>query len=314
MGGARNARHRGGAGAHGAPSERLRLVPCVYRRVPHRRARRSGHPRRDAVPLVLVAGARADPGRVPGGNRRAGLRVRHLPGRLSVEPWRREPQERARRGHGRTCRPRRVARRRGLLVRASLRAAQRPEMAAAQRARRRRQRGGRARARRSAAARRGRRPDARRARTLGARTDEHPRMTRLRRERWIAIVRLVAVPFAVFQVAVTVGVPDGYQTAGWVTTAVFAAGAIVLFPVSRRNLSDRGAFALAVTGQIFETAVVSAYVIAYSLERGTLTPEVLFFPLIAGCVRFGVPGGAITAAASAPVMVVFELLHSRHFD
>src|SRR5262249_23091284 len=57
-----------------------------------------------------------------------------------------------------------------------------------------------------------------------------------------------------------------------------------------------------------------AYVIAYSFERGTLVPEILFFPLIAGCVRFALVGGLLTAAASAPVMVVFEKLHSDHFD
>ena len=53
-------------------------------------ARRAGHARRDALPLVLVAGAGADPRRVPRGDGRAGLRLRHLPGRLPVEPRRRE--------------------------------------------------------------------------------------------------------------------------------------------------------------------------------------------------------------------------------
>ena len=38
-------------------------------------------------------------------------------------------------------------------------------------------------------------------------------------ERSIAIVRLFAVPFAILQVAATTGVPEGWQTAGWITTA-----------------------------------------------------------------------------------------------
>ena len=38
---------------------------ALHRRVPDRRARRAGHARRDAVPLVLDAGARAIPERVP---------------------------------------------------------------------------------------------------------------------------------------------------------------------------------------------------------------------------------------------------------
>ena len=60
-----------------------------------------------------------------------------------------------------------------------------------------------------------------------------------------------------------------------------AVGAFAFATVVRPELSDRAAFAVSVTGQVFDTAVVSAYVIAYSLERGTLTPETLFFPLIA---------------------------------
>jgi signal transduction histidine kinase len=55
-------------------------------------------------------------------------------------------------------------------------------------------------------------------------------------------------------------------------------------------------------------------VISYSLERATLTPEALFIPLIEACVRLAVVGGFIVALASAPVMVAFERLHSRHFD
>jgi len=133
-------------------------------------------------------------------------------------------------------------------------------------------------------------------------------------ERSIAAIRLLAVPFAIFQVGVTVGVPSGWQTAGWITTAMFAAGAFAFGLVVRRELSNRAAFTVSVMGQLFDTAIVSAYVIAYSLERGTLTPETLFFPLIAGCVRFATLGGLLVAAASAPVMVVFEHLHAQHFN
>jgi len=133
-------------------------------------------------------------------------------------------------------------------------------------------------------------------------------------ERSIAAVRLLAVPFAIFQVAVTVGVPEGWETTGWVITAVLAVGAVAFGFVVRRTLSDRAALAVSLTGQLFDTAIVSAYVVAYSLERGTLTPETLFFPLIAGGIRFATLGGLVVAAASAPVMVVFEHLHSHHFN
>jgi signal transduction histidine kinase len=138
--------------------------------------------------------------------------------------------------------------------------------------------------------------------------------TRQSVERSIAVIRLLAVPFAALQVAATVGVPHGWQTAGWIITAVLAVGATAFGLAVRRPRSERGTFALSVAGQLFDVAIVSSYVVAYSLERGTLTPETLFFPLIAGCVRFGVVGGMVTAAAAAPVMVAFERLHSHHFN
>jgi signal transduction histidine kinase len=138
--------------------------------------------------------------------------------------------------------------------------------------------------------------------------------TRLGLERSITVIRLIAVPFAIAQVALTVGVPHGWQVAGWVITVVLVVGAVVFALIVRRDLSERQAFAVSVAGQVFDVAIVSAYVIAYSLERGTLTPEALFLPLIGGSVRFGIVGGLITAAASAPVMVAFELLHSHHYD
>ena len=77
-----------------AARARLRRVPPLHRRVPHRRARRARHARRHALPLVLDAGGRADPGGLPRAARRHGLRLRHLPGRLPVEPGDREAPRR----------------------------------------------------------------------------------------------------------------------------------------------------------------------------------------------------------------------------
>ena len=58
VGRARHARHRRRARADAAARRRLRLVPALHRRLPDRRARRARHARRDAVPLLLDAGAR----------------------------------------------------------------------------------------------------------------------------------------------------------------------------------------------------------------------------------------------------------------
>jgi signal transduction histidine kinase len=129
-------------------------------------------------------------------------------------------------------------------------------------------------------------------------------------ERWIAVVRLIAVPFAVFQVAVSTGYPSGYERLAWITTAVLAAGAAVFYPLTRRELGDRATFWVSVAAQVFDTAVVSAYVLVYSFERGTPTPQVIYVTLIEACVRFRMVGGIVTAVASAPVLAVFEDLRS----
>ena len=64
------------------------------------------HARFDPLPLVLDSVARADPGGVPGPARYSGLWLRHLPGRLPVEPGDREASPRggaAKASPSRTC-------------------------------------------------------------------------------------------------------------------------------------------------------------------------------------------------------------------
>jgi signal transduction histidine kinase len=134
-----------------------------------------------------------------------------------------------------------------------------------------------------------------------------------RLERLIAIVRLIAVPLAVFQVAFGSTAPGGHQTLAWSTTVVFAIGAGVLYLISARELTGRGAFVLGVVALCFDLAVVSAYVLAYSTEPATLIPETLFLPVIEGSVRFAALGGVLVALATVPVMIAFEKLHSNHF-
>ena len=107
LGRARHARHRPRDRAEPAARARLRLVPPLRRRLPDRSARRPRRARLDQVPLLLEPGARPDPGGLPRAAGGSGLRLRHLPGRLPVEPRRREAPRRARgspRAPSRTCR------------------------------------------------------------------------------------------------------------------------------------------------------------------------------------------------------------------
>ena len=75
-----------------AARARLRNVPALRRCVPDRRPRRPRCAGLDAMPLVLDAGAGVDSGALPRRDRSDGLRMRHLSGRLPLEPRDREAE------------------------------------------------------------------------------------------------------------------------------------------------------------------------------------------------------------------------------
>jgi K+-sensing histidine kinase KdpD len=138
------------------------------------------------------------------------------------------------------------------------------------------------------------------------------RLSRLREaESWIAWVRVGAVPFAVFQVAISHGYPSGYERAAWTITAVLAAGAAFFFVLAKVELSERDAARLNVVAMLFDAAVVGAYVLVYSFQTGTPIRQLLFLPIVEAAVRFGIAGSVIVALATAPVLVVFEWLRQR---
>ncbi len=127
-------------------------------------------------------------------------------------------------------------------------------------------------------------------------------------ERWISLVRLVAFPF----VAVTVAAarfPPGWGVWAWVTTGGFAAGALAFFALARSSLGERHAFAQSLAAQVFDTVIVTGYVLVFSFEPGTPVQQILYIDLAAACVRFEIPGGLLLAAVSAPIMAGFEQLH-----
>jgi signal transduction histidine kinase len=133
-------------------------------------------------------------------------------------------------------------------------------------------------------------------------------------ERWIAWIRLAIVPVAIVQVAVSDGFPPGYHEAAWMTTAVFAVGAAVLFALSRRGLSGRQLARLGVVALVFDFAIVSAYMICYSFERGTPVRQLVFLTIVEAALRYGMVGSVGLALASAPILVVFEWLRQQHTE
>src|SRR5215210_2206934 len=130
-------------------------------------------------------------------------------------------------------------------------------------------------------------------------------------ERWVGWIRLVGVPFAIFQVAIGSGYPSAYRLWAWVTTALFAVGALALFWLSRREWQRGAQRRLGLAALAFDFAVVSAYVLVFSFEAASPIRQLMFLPLVEAALRYGIVGAAGLTAASAPVMAIFEWLRER---
>ena len=140
-------------------------------------------------------------------------------------------------------------------------------------------------------------------------------------ERWMAWIRLAVVPFAIFQVAISTGYPNGYERWAWAVTFVFGVGALLLFWVVQHEWRRSAQVRLEATAMAFDFAVASAYVLIFSYQAGSPIRQIIFVPLFEAALRYAIPGALAVALASAPVMAVFEHLrehwiapHRYHFD
>jgi hypothetical protein len=129
---------------------------------------------------------------------------------------------------------------------------------------------------------------------------------------WIARVRVLAIPFAVFQVAATSGYPSGYELWAWLTTGVFAAGAVALLLVCRKTLTKRALDLYTAASLVFDLVSIASYVLAYSWQAGTPVRQLFYLPIIEAALSYGIVGTLLIAAATAPVLVGFELLREHH--
>ena len=130
-------------------------------------------------------------------------------------------------------------------------------------------------------------------------------------ELWISKVRVFALPLAVAAVALA-GQPGNYKAWGWITTVCFAIGTAFFFVLARIDLGNRNPFAQSLAAQVFDTVIVTAYVLAFSYERGLPVQQLLYLDLAAACVRFAIVGGIAVALISAPILVLYERLRSNH--
>jgi signal transduction histidine kinase len=128
-------------------------------------------------------------------------------------------------------------------------------------------------------------------------------------EWWISVVRLLAVPFAVLQVALTTGYPAGYERVAWVLVGVLGLGAGAIYSRVRRGVSS----ALVAAAMAFDFAIISAFVVLYAFELGTPTRQILFFAVVLGAARYGLAGGVAVSVAAVPVAAWFEERRSHFF-
>jgi signal transduction histidine kinase len=137
---------------------------------------------------------------------------------------------------------------------------------------------------------------------------------RLRAERWLAWIRIGAVPFAAFQTAITTNWPTGNLAWTWATTGVLAAGAVFFYRLVNRDLTPRALARTGLAALAFDTAVVSSFVLALTFVRATPIRQLLILVLIEAAFRYGILGGFGFVVANAPTLVVYEWLRSNHFD
>jgi signal transduction histidine kinase len=136
-------------------------------------------------------------------------------------------------------------------------------------------------------------------------------LQRLRRgERWLAWIRLGAIPFAVFQSAVGRPYPPGHEAWAWATTGTLAVGGVVLFRLSRKELTPKALSWMGLAALTFDFVIVSSYVFNLTFEPGTPIRQILVIVLIEAAFRYGIRGGLALVVASAPVLAIFEQLRA----
>ena len=140
-------------------------------------------------------------------------------------------------------------------------------------------------------------------------------LERLRRtEIWVAWVRVFAVPFAAFEVAI-VGDdhPPGYERWGWATAAALSLGAVAFFWLARRPLDRKGLGRIGFLALAFDTAIVYAFVFVYTFEPSTPAWGILYIPVIEGALRYGMKGGALVPVVVLPLVFLAEWWRAEEF-
>jgi signal transduction histidine kinase len=110
-------------------------------------------------------------------------------------------------------------------------------------------------------------------------------------ERWLAIVRLGGVAFAVVEIGLLSNdFPRGYEAAAWALTGVFAVLAIALYFLAGAAREEHLP-AIGVAALFCDTAVIGAYATIFSYEYGNQTRWAAIFAVAEAALRYGLRGG-----------------------
>jgi signal transduction histidine kinase len=133
-------------------------------------------------------------------------------------------------------------------------------------------------------------------------------------ERWIAWVRLAAVPFAIVEVGLlSTDYPSGYENWAWATTAVLALGGIVFYRLSRSEAFTHAPRRIGLLALGLDTVVVAAFVLIYQYEIGSPVNQLFFVLLVEAAVRYGIQGGLGMPLAIAPLLALAEWSRESRF-
>ena len=134
-------------------------------------------------------------------------------------------------------------------------------------------------------------------------------------ERWIAWVRLAAVPFAIVEVAVlSTDYPSGYELWAWATTGLLAIAGIGFFLLSGSDEFARAPSRIGLLGLTVDTVIVTAFVLIFQYEIGSPVNQLFFVLLVEAAVRYGIRGGLLMPLAIAPLLALAEWWRESRFD
>jgi signal transduction histidine kinase len=134
-------------------------------------------------------------------------------------------------------------------------------------------------------------------------------------ERWIAWVRLAAVPFALVEVGLlSSDYPPGYEDWAWAVTGALTAGAVCFFLLSRADSFARAPRRIGFLAFALDTAVVTAFVVIYQYEIGSPVRQLYYVLLVEAAVRYGFRGGILTPTLLLPAIALVEWWREARFD